>query len=771
MAECLSHPLIKPETIEERVYQLSLASTAIKNHTLIVLPTGLGKTIIAAIVIANRLQTTDDRALMLAPTKPLAEQHATFMRNVLTLEPEEVELFTGEVAPAKRKELWGKSRLVVSTPQVIENDLLARRISLDKVVHVTFDEAHRAVGNYSYVYIAEKYRQQALSPLVLGITASPGSDPGHIQEICGNLGIEAVEIRTEYHPDVAPYVHRKDIQWIRVDVPDEIRQIRELMQKVLIGRLDRLRELGFLPATARKKQAAISKRELLDLQKRIRGELMSRQHPNLYQAASLQAEAFKIKHGIDLVETQGANALRRYFERLRNEARSKGGSKASKRLVKDRDMIKAMHALEDYEGEHPKVGKVNEIITGQLDANSGSRIIVFTNFRDTASMLVESLQNVPGVEPLKFVGQASRYKDQGLTQKQQSEVLDKFKNGKCNVLVSTSVAEEGLDIPSTDMVLFYEPVPSEIRSIQRRGRTARKRPGKVVVLIARDTPDEAYYWVSKRKEADMQRQMTAMQRSGTISAREEFHIGVDKMKSLSEGTQDASAQRKIEQFKDEKEDAGVKIFVDQRETRSMVVRSLEKLGAIITVKTLETGDYVLSDRVCVERKTVDDFLSSLISAGGGSLFDQVSELNRAYDRPLLILEGEGLYVKRRIHPNAIRGALASIVVDFGVPILEVKDEDETAAMMWAIARREQEDKEREIFLHAGKTSMTLAEQQEYLVSSIADIGPVLARALLEHFGSVENVVDASEEELREVHGIGPVTATRIREVLSSPYLV
>lgn len=213
---------------------------------------------------------------------------------------------------------------------------------------------------------------------------------------------------------------------------------------------------------------------------------------------------------------------------------------------------------------------------------------------------------------------------------------------------------------------------------------------------------------------------------------------------------------------------GVRVFVDQREMRSAVVKELERLGASIDIKTLEVGDYVLSDRVCVERKTAEDFLSSLVD-GGRDIFGQLSDLRRCFDRPILVIEGSGLYTKRRIHPNAIRGALGSVVVGFGVPTITTEGAEDTAAFLYVVAKQEQVGGGRPPTLHSGGVPLALKEQQEYLISSISNIGPVIARRLLLHFGSVQNVMSASLDDLMMVFGVGPKTAARIREVVGSEY--
>ena len=748
--EFIKHPLIKPGTVEQRLYQLALAGEAIKKSSLIVLPTGLGKTVVALLVMVSRL--LKGKVLLLSPTKPLVEQHAAFFKDTLNIPPENVVLFTGNTNPGKRESMYEKAQLVISTPQVIENDLLGKKISLEKVSCIIFDEAHRATGNYSYVYIAQKYIQQNPDPLVLGITASPGSNTEKIQEVCANLHLKSVEIRTDSDPDVKPYIFDKDIEWKYVSVPVEMKGLKGLMDKVLNDRLEKLQELGFLSNF----QKRLSKREMLDLQARLQAQLRSFPDQKIYRGISLLAEIFKVSHAIEISETQGSSALSKYFERLENEAISRGGSKAAKRLMEDLSMRQAVHHLGGCDGNNPKLNAVKELVEKQISDAPQSRVIVFTNYRDTAELVANSLKEVPGIKPIRFVGQASKYKDTGLTQKQQVDIIKKFKDGEYNTLVATSVAEEGLDIPATDLVVFFEPVPSEIRSIQRKGRTGRKHAGRVVVLLAKGSKDEAYHWSSNYKERQM------------VKTMKNLDIDLDPP----DKTDESDGQTKLMDFSIAQgsnfEVPKVKVYVDKREIRSHVAHSLEKLDVEVILRTLEVGDYVVSDRVGIERKTVDDFLSTFLD--GRDLFGQISDLARAYRRPLLIIEGEGIYSKRHIHPNAIRGALSTVAIDFGIPVLFSKDEEDTAALISVIAKREQaDDPKKEINLHGTKTASTLPEQQEYVVSAISEIGPVVAKNLLRHFGSVERIMRASREELMAVELVGPKTADRIREVVSGEY--
>ncbi len=764
-SKSISHPLLKEGVVERRKYQISIAEEAKKESLMVVLPTGLGKTTIALLVILER--QVKGKILFLAPTRPLVEQHSAFLKEVLNLDESLIQTLTGTVLADRREKLWDDAKIVVSTPQIIENDLLSNRIDLSDVALLIFDECHRAVGNYSYVYIAEKYAEQAKEPLVLGMTASPGSDKEKIQEICVSLGVKRVESRTEYDHDVAPYIFKKDFEWRGIDVPVEINKQKRILDKVLEERIGELQKLGFI---RKKKGRDISKTELLALRKIIEAQLARQKHADFYKALSLQAEVLKIKHAVDLIETQGVFALKRYFERLRNEALSKEGSKAAKRLLKDTKFVEAMSTAASYEGEHPKLNALIEILREEIRVNPDTRIIVFTNYRDTAEMIISALHALnsekEGIRAVKFIGQASKAEDKGLTQKEQVAIINKFKEGVYNVLVATSVAEEGLDIPATDLVLFYEPIPSAIRSIQRKGRTARKKVGKVIVLIAKGTKDEAYYWLSRSKERKMRKRISEMRMMeiGNENEEKETMNVLAAVEPQGQGKENEE-QRQITEFENELKLA---IFVDPRETRSGVAQFLEKAGVDLKLRNLEIGDYVVSDRVCIERKSAIDFLDSLINKRR-NLLEQIHRLKSEYEKPLLVIEGESLYGQRNVHPNVVRAVMATIAVDFSVPIIQTRDEADTASLIYIIAKREQMPNKTEPNPHGKKPSASLKEQQEYFISSLSNIGIVTTRNLLRRFKTIERILTASKEELMEVEHVGEKTAEHIKAVLSREY--
>jgi len=463
----VKHQMLEENLIEERHYQKAIALSSMNRSTLVVLPTGLGKTVIALLVIAETLRTKRGKILFMAPTKPLVEQHSRFLAKHLIADDPVV--FTGEVQPAKRKEMWSKSQIIVATPQVVSNDLVSGQIDLNEISLIVFDEVHRAVGDYAYVFIGERYRK-VKDGHVLGMTASPGNDPEKIMEVCENLAIEGVEIRHEYDPDVVRYVHDIFIKWMEIEMPQSLKTVVGYLKKAQDEQILKLRKAGFL-----EKKRFVSTRDLLSAQRRISSSLQTGSNsPSTFTAATTVAIAMKLNHALELAETQGVAALKAYFDRLVIEAESRGSSRAAKQTIslpKFQMARREVKKLESAKVESPKLEKVKKIVVAQLNSKADSRIIVFTHYRDTSKLVTEALGSINIVRPARFVGQASKGRDKGMKQKEQVEMIDRFKDGEFNVLVATSVAEEGLDIPSTDLVVFYEPVPSEIRMIQRRGRT------------------------------------------------------------------------------------------------------------------------------------------------------------------------------------------------------------------------------------------------------------------------------------------------------------
>ena len=760
MAHYIDHPLIKANSIESRLYQQILASDVLKKgNTMIVAPTALGKTIVAILVAADRLEKVkNSKILILSPSKPLAIQHEASFKEFLTVPCSSI---TGAVKTDERVKRWEESQIISATPQTVESDLLKGRYSLKDVSLIVFDECHHGVGAYSYVYLASRYVSQSKYNLILGLTASPGSDKEKIKEVCENLYIQNVVVKTEEDSDVRPYFNPVEIDWVRIKMSSELEKIKKHVDKALKVRLKGLKNMGVI------RTVSVNKTDILKARGRVQSAIARSVNPKkeCFQAISILSAVINIQHSQELIETQGVITFNKYISRLRKKK-----TKASRSLIHDPNFGKAIYLAKEAEKhglEHPKLKKVTDIIKKELGQNGqtklqsdryskdvdqkASKIIVFTQYRDSLEMIHQKLEK-EGVKSAKFFGQAPRDGEKGLTQKEQKEIIKAFKIGEYDVLLSTSVAEEGIDIPAVDLVILYEPVPSEVRMIQRRGRTGRKRSGRVKVLITNGTRDEGYYWASVNKERRMKHQLI------DPNVLEELNASATER-------MDNEKRVKVLDPVPKKEDFPL-VIADTREGNSKVIRHLSEMEMDVKVQAMTVGDYQVSDEVVIERKTAKDFVESIIDK---RLFKQARTLIEEFKRPLIILEGDDLY-SGMINPNAIRGSIASIALDFGISIIPTRNAQDTAAMIKRIAIREQDGEKTPIQTRTDRKPVNLWEQQLFIIESLPNIGPVNAKNLLKHFGTVANVINASESQLQEVEGIGKKTAANIRKVVDSKYL-
>lgn len=752
MEKYISHPLIQPNKVEARLYQQLLAADVLKKgNTMIVAPTALGKTIVAALVGADRLHRyKGSKIVIVAPSKPLVIQHDESFREFLTLTSTTL---TGAIKGEERLKRWEDSQIICATPQTIESDLIKGRYDFKDVSLLVFDECHRGVGSYSYVFLASRYLQEAQNPLILGLTASPGSDKEKIKCVCENLFIQEVIVKTEEDSDVSPYFNPIEIEWVNVELGEDLKRIKEHLNKALKHRLKMLKSMDILPTIS------VSKKDLLQARSKVQNRIARSTNPpkECYKAISIIAASINVQHALELLETQGISTLQQYFLRLK-----KKNTKAAKGLIMDADFAPAMiltRKAHQMGKEHPKLDKLMKILHKELEKD-GSKIIVFTQFRDTLENIYQKCQE-EDINAVKFFGQGKRNGEKGLTQKEQKDIIKGFRMGNYDVLLSTSVAEEGIDIPAVDLVVLYEPVPSEIRMIQRRGRTGRKQSGRMMVLITKGTRDEGYYWSSVHKERRMREQL---EKSSSLKDLEIKPVHLDNIKSKPTPREESSNDVIDEETFTSSKDKPL-VYADSREGNSRVLRELTQLGVEVIVKPLAVADYQISADVALERKTASDFVSSIADK---RLHKQVKEMVEEFNKPLMILEGDNLY-SGFMNPNAIRGALASVAVDFGIPIIPTRSAEDTAAMIRRIAIREQTQNKVEIQVRTEKKPLTLWEQQLFIVESLPNVGPVNARKLLEEFGSVQEIINASEEDLQKVDGIGKKIARSIRKVVETGF--
>ncbi|MBM3234271.1 DEAD/DEAH box helicase [Candidatus Pacearchaeota archaeon] len=521
------------QNIKPRKYQEEIFETCREKNCLVVLPTGIGKTLVALMLATDRMKKFPESKIMfLAPTKPLAQQHLDYFKKHLPELYATLELFTGKTEAEKRKKLWQNADIIFSTPQCISNDVKNSMYDLKDVSLLIEDECHRCMKNYSYTYVASEYKKQARNPRILGLTASPGSDKARIKKIVDNLNIEAVEIRTRESEDVKEYLQELKFEVVKVDFPPEFDEIRVLLKKIFDKKTEELRsrKLLFMPPT---------KKYLLETQHKIMHSIsMGNKHFNLLLGASACAQAIKLQHALELLETQTLSSFLSYIQDLFSQAEKKE-SKAVQNLVKQAEFNQAYIKSREIEArkiEHPKLARLKEIVEEELKQNPRIRAIIFAQYRDTLLTINKALNSIKNINARIFVGQAKKENEKGettgLSQREQQEIIHDFSLGKINILCASQIGEEGLDIPEVNTVIFYEPVPSEIRKIQRAGRTARLMKGKLIMLVTKKTRDESYYWAAFQKEKKMKQAIEDIQKE--FDEKEKIKQENNKQKKLFE---------------------------------------------------------------------------------------------------------------------------------------------------------------------------------------------------------------------------------------------
>jgi ERCC4-related helicase len=502
-------------------FQLDMARVGIHEDLLVVLPTGLGKTVIAALTAAEVLRAGPGKLLFLAPTRPLVQQHADSFAQWF---PQwRRARFTGTVRHPVREGAWDSADAVFATPEIVQNDLAGARYDLRDVQLLVFDEVHHAVGKYAYVAIAQRYlAERPEGGRVLGLTASPGGRPERIEEVVGVLGGPRVEARGREDPGVKEHVQPVEVEYRWVELSAEAKRIQALLIAASREAARKLQKMGYL---RKKPIGSISVKDLIAL----RGEIFARPGPMTRKFGPLfhQLVLLHLHHALERLETQGMEPFRQYVERVRAKEKLSRGDKAFIALP---EVVQAVEEVRitlgtTKETSHPKLDALVKVVEDEFarSPTRAPRVLVFAQYRDTIQGIQERLE-AHGWTVGRFVGQSTRDAgDPGMNQAEQAKVLHGFREGRFPILVASSVAEEGLDVPDVDLVVFFEAVPSEIRAIQRRGRTGRNAVGRVILLLTHDTRDVGYQAAEARREQAMGRivrrlSMAARRRSAAAAA-------------------------------------------------------------------------------------------------------------------------------------------------------------------------------------------------------------------------------------------------------------
>ncbi|XP_075388221.1 Fanconi anemia group M protein [Tenrec ecaudatus] len=515
---------IYPNNCPVRDYQLRIAQTALFCNTLVCLPTGLGKTFVAAVVMYNFYRWfPSGKVVFMAPTKPLVAQQIEACYRVMGIPQSHMAEMTGTTQVLRRKEIWHSRRVLFLTPQVMVNDLSRGVCPAAEIKCLIVDEAHKALGNYAYCQVVRELVKYTKHFRILALSATPGSDVKAVQQVITNLLIGKIELRSEDSPDILPYSHERRVEKLVVPFGEELSAIQNAYIQILETFASSLIQRKVL---MRRNIPNLTKYQLI----LARDQFRKNPSPDIVgiQQGIIEGEfaiCISLYHGYELLQQMGMKSLYLFLCGIMDG--TKGMTRAKNQLSRNEDFMNLYRHLESMcarasgasagpgsaarEGDknekffysHPKLKKLEEVVVEHFKSWNArktsaekcheSRVMVFSSFRDSVQEIADMLfQHQPLVRVMTFVGHSSAKSMKGFTQKEQLQVVKQFRDGGYNTLVSTCVGEEGLDIGEVDLIICFDAQKSPIRLIQRMGRTGRKRKGRIVVILSEGREEHTY---------------------------------------------------------------------------------------------------------------------------------------------------------------------------------------------------------------------------------------------------------------------------------------
>ncbi|KAF8898361.1 hypothetical protein BD779DRAFT_1666229 [Infundibulicybe gibba] len=485
------YPLNKPK----RDYQFNIVKHCLFENTIVALPTGLGKTFIAGVVMLNFYRWfPDGRVVFVAPTKPLVAQQIDACHQVCGIPGSDAVELTGQNPKPMRARAWREKRIFYMTPQTLINDLTSENCEVRDIILLVIDEAHRATGDYAYNQVVRFMMAKNPHFRILALTATPGGNPDAVQTLIDGLHISRIEIRDENSLDLKQYIHEKTIEQHIIKMSDDVVQIRDLLAKLMETFIKPLKSRGILWGAAdpllMHPYAPQARMASLDGTQRWAYGPLSR------LSSLARAMGYLVEGTIGMCYTC-LQELSREPEREEDNASGKRAASKAKKLRADPLFQELMQELEKQRNRgfalHPKMDTLKTLAVQHFGGKMGetgepeeTRVMIFVTFREAVDEIVEALNaEKPLIRAHKFIGQGTdKQGNRGLAQREQLEIIKKFKSGEINALVATSIGEEGLDIGEVDLIICYDSQKTPIRMLQRLGRTGRKRAGVVHVLLA-----------------------------------------------------------------------------------------------------------------------------------------------------------------------------------------------------------------------------------------------------------------------------------------------
>jgi Fanconi anemia group M protein len=508
---------VYPAQISKREYQFEMARNALLTNSLVCLPTGLGKTLIAAVVMYNYYRWfPTGKIIFMAPTRPLVDQQMAACHNVVGIPTSDTIVLMGSTKKddsGSRREFWRDKRLFFCTPHTVANDLENGDLDASQVVCVVVDEAHHARGQYASAEVLRLLHERDVKFRLLALTATPGQGLEEVQNVVKTLRIGRIDFRSDQDPDVSRYTHKREMVVERVQPDQAMTYVQTMLCDLMrptcqqLARMGALGEVGyrirtFLENRPTNGATRVEPPAWFSLQQARQALYANQGRAGHSRGAAFAAfeSAMELSKAYELLLKFGSKQAYEYVEKrgeMRNTTLIHRQDAVSKELV---DLLRSMSS----NGAHhsPKLDRLTSILKQHFkEATADTRVIIFTSYRESVKDIVRALREVPAgadtackIKVAEFVGQGDSTaggkkrapagkgrSTKGQTQKEQKATLDAFRAGTLNTLVATSIGEEGLDIPSVDLIFFFD-VVDIIRAIQRMGRTGRARDGKVVVL-------------------------------------------------------------------------------------------------------------------------------------------------------------------------------------------------------------------------------------------------------------------------------------------------
>ncbi|KAG2457477.1 FANCM protein, partial [Polypterus senegalus] len=524
---------IYPTNYPVRDYQYSITQTALFNNTLVCLPTGLGKTFIAAVVMYNFYRWyPSGKIVFMAPTKPLVAQQIEACYQVMGIPQQHMAEMTGSTQAADRRQIWRSRRVFFLTPQVMVNDMSREACPATQVKCLVIDEAHKALGNHAYCQVVKELTNCTLQFRILALSATPGSDTKSIQQVISNLLISRIELRSEECPDIQAYSHQRCVEKIVVPLGDELKAHQAKYLQVLEAFVSRLIRLNVL---SRRDFQSLTKYQLV----LARDQMRRNPHPHItgLQQGIVEGDfalCISLYHGYELLLQMGLRSLFLFMQGIMDG--TKGMTRARNELSRNCDFMELYETMKDmfmsthgvsaagvekpFIYSHPKLKTLEDVVvehfkswarlrdqetSGGNESAVDTRVMIFSSFRESVQEIAEMLScHKPLLRVMTFMGQSSSGKSvKGFTQKEQLEVVKRFREGGFNTLVSTCVGEEGLDIGEVDLIVCFDAQKSPIRLVQRMGRTGRKRKGRIVIILSEGREERCSENTSKVRELSL----------------------------------------------------------------------------------------------------------------------------------------------------------------------------------------------------------------------------------------------------------------------------